>query len=182
MVRRGLLALIVSVIGSMMLFAGLAAASQTTTINPANAPSGTHLQSGTIGCSVDATTQLVTCNSFQLNGVGNANAIGSLVATYSATVNCTNHGGNLVPVKSSAQSAPTTTGSLSPKNGSLVVPSLNSGPVPSAAQFEKQATCPNGNWTKSLQGGSIALSSFTYTLSFPKVSTGAYITITGNDP
>jgi hypothetical protein len=182
MVKRGLLAFILSIIGSVMLFAGLAAASSTTTMNPANAPKGTHLQSGTIGCSVDSSTLLVTCSSFQLNGVGNANATGSLVATYTATVNCINHGGQLVPVKSSVQSAPTSTGSLSPKNGSLIVPSLNSGPVPTAAQFEAQAKCPNGNWTKSLQGGSIALQSFTYTVSFPKVSTGAYITITGNDP
>src|SRR5204862_8228725 len=85
------------------------------TTNPANAPTGTHLQSGTIGCSVDSSS-LVTCNTFELAGVGNSNATGSLGATYSATVDCTNHGGKLVPVKSTAQTAPTTTGSLSPKN------------------------------------------------------------------
>jgi len=181
MVKRGLLALIVSIIGSVMLFAGLAAATSTTSINPGNAPTGTHLQTGTIGCSVDSSTQLVTCSTFQLAGVGNANATGSLDTTYSATVNCTNHGGNLVPVKSSVQTAPTTTGSLSPKNGKLTIPSLNSGPVPTAAQFEAQATCPNGNWTKSLQGGSITLQSFAYTVTFAGFS-GPYISITGNDP
>jgi len=147
------------------------------TTNPANAPTGTHLQSGTIGCSVDSSS-LVTCNTFELAGVGNSNATGSLGATYSATVDCTNHGGKLVPVKSTAQTAPTTTGSLSPKNGKLIVPSLNSGPVPTDAQFEAAATCPNGNWTKSLEGGSITLSSFTYTLTFAGFS-GPYITITG---
>ena len=156
-----------------------AAASAATTINPANAPTGTHFSAGTAAtCSVDPSTQLVTCSSYQLAGVGNSNATGALDTTYSATVNCTNHGGMLVPVKSSVQTAPTTTGSLSPKNGSLIVPSLNSGPVPSDAQFEAAATCPNGNWTKSVQGGSITLSSFTYTLHFAGF-TGDFITITG---
>ena len=170
-----------TVLVAVVAFAAAAAASSTTTINPANAPTGTHLQTGTIGCTASATTQLVTCSTFELAGVGGANATGSLQATYSATVNCTNKGGNLVPVKSSVQKAPTTTGSLSPKNGRLSVPSLNSGPVPTAAQFEAAATCPNGNWTKSVQDGSIMLSSFTYTLTFAGFS-GPYITITGNDP
>jgi hypothetical protein len=84
----------------------------------------------------------------------------------------------LVPVKSSAQTAPTSTGSLSPKNGKLTVPSLNSGPVPTAAQFEAAAKCPNPNWTKSVQGGTITLSSFTYTLTFAGF-TAPFITITG---
>ncbi|HEX5194319.1 MAG TPA: hypothetical protein VFW09_16085 [Solirubrobacteraceae bacterium] len=94
---------------------------------------------------------------------------------------CRNHGGQIVDVKSQAESAPTTTGSLSPKNGRLTVPSLNSGPVPSAADFEAMATCPNGNWTKELLSGTVTLSSFTYTLTFAGLS-GPYITITGNDP
>jgi len=166
---------------SLLVMASASYATQTTTINPANAPTGTHLQTGTIGCSVDATTLLVTCSTFELAGVGNASATGSLDTTYSATVDCTNKGGKLVPVKSSAQTAPTTTGSLSPKNGRLSVPSLNSGPVPTEADFIANATCPNGNWTKSLAGGSITLESFTYTLTFDGF-TGAYITITGNDP
>jgi len=157
--------------------ASAASAAITTTINPAAAPTGTHLQTGTIGCTV-STTQLVTCSSYELAGVGNANATGSLVTTYSATVDCTNKGGKLVPVKSSVQTAPTTTGSLSPENGRLAVPALNSGPVPTAEDFFAAATCPNGNWTKSLAGGSITLDSFTYTLHFVGF-TGNYITITG---
>jgi len=157
--------------------ASVAVAAITTTFNPANAPTGTHLQSGTIGCTVDSSL-LVTCSTFELAGVGGANATGSLATTYSATVDCTNNGGKLVPVKSTAQTAPTTTGSLSPKNGRLSVPALNSGPVPTAGDFEAAATCPNGNWTKSLEGGSITLSSFKYTLTFAGF-TGAYITITG---
>jgi hypothetical protein len=91
------------------------------------------------------------------------------------------HGGQIVEVKSQVTGAAVTTGSLSPKNGRLQVPSLTSAPVPTAAQFEAQATCTNGNWTKELEGGTITLSSFTYTLTFAGF-TGAYITITGNDP
>ena len=155
-----------------------AAASAATTINPAAAPTGTHFSAGTSAtCSVDS-SQLVTCSSYQLAGVGNSNATGALDTTYSATVDCTNNGGMTVPVKASVQTAPTTTGSLSPKNGKLTVPSLNSGPVPSNAQFEAQATCPNPNWTKSVRGGTITLSSFTYTLTFAGF-TAPFITITG---
>jgi len=179
MLRRILFLLTVP-FAAVIAFSAAASATSTTTINPANAPTGTHFF-GTATCSVDTSTLLVTCSSYQLAGVGSSNATGALDTTYSATVNCTNHGGMLVPVKSSAQTAPTTTGSLSPKNGKLTVPSLNSSPVPTAAQFEAAATCPNGNWTKSLQGGSITLSSFTYTLTFAGFS-GPFITITGNDP
>jgi hypothetical protein len=164
-----------------MLILGITASAQaaiTTTINPAAAPTGTHLQTGTIGCSVDSTTLLVSCTSFELAGVGNANAVGTLSTTYSATVQCRNHGGQIVEVKSQVKTAPTSTGSLSPKNGRLSVPSLSSSPVPTAAQFESQATCPNGNWTKELENGTITLSSFTYTLHFAGF-TGDYITITG---
>jgi hypothetical protein len=180
-VIRRILFLLTVPFAAVIAFSAAASAAQTTTINPANAPTGTHFQVGTATCTVDASTLLVTCSSYQLAGVGNANATGALDTTYSATVNCTNKGGNLVPVKSSVQTAPTTTGSLSPENGRLSVPSLNSGPVPTAAQFEAAATCPNGNWTKSVQGGSITLLSFTYTLTFAGFS-GPYITITGNDP
>ena len=155
-----------------------AQAAITTTINPAAAPTGTHLQTGAIGCSVNQTTQLVTCTQFELAGVGNANAQANLGATYTATVQCRNHGGQIVEVKSQVKAADTTTGKLSPKNGRLTVPQLTSGPVPTAADFTAQATCPNGNWTKELLGGTITLSSFTYTLHFVGF-TGDFITITG---
>jgi hypothetical protein len=156
----------------------VAQAAITTTINPAAAPTGTHFQTGTATCSVDATTQLVTCSSYELAGVGNANATGALDTEYTATVQCRNHGGQIVDVKSQVETAPVTTGSLSPKNGRLEVPSLTSSPLPTAADFEAQATCPNGNWTKELLGGTITLSSFEYTLTFAGF-TSPYITITG---
>jgi len=164
-----------------MLMFGITTSAQaaiTTTLNPAAAPTGTHLQTGAIGCSVNPTTQLVTCTQFELAGVGNANATGSLVATYTATVQCRNHGGQIVEVKSQLTTVPASTGNLAPKNGRLTVTALSSSPVPTAAQFEAQATCPNGNWTKELLGGTITLSSFTYTLHFVGF-TGDFITITG---
>ena len=149
-----------------------------TTINPSAAPTGTHLQTGSIGCSVNSSTGLVSCTTYELAGVGGSNATAALNATYTATVQCRNHGGQIVEVKSQAKSAPTSTGSLSPKHGRLSVPALNSGPVPTATQFENQATCPNGNWTKELEAGTVTLFSFTYTLKFTGF-TGFYITITG---
>ncbi len=155
--------------------ASVALAAIVKTIDPAAAPTGTHLQSGTIGCSV--TAGVVTCTQYELAGVGNANATATLNATYSATVQCRNHGGQIVEVKSQTQTAPTSTGNLSPKNGRLAVPQLQSGPVPTNATFEANATCPNGNWTKETLVSSITLSSFTYTLHFDGF-TGNYITIT----
>jgi hypothetical protein len=169
-----LMAAVLGTVAALMTTASTAAI--TTTFNPTAAPTGTHVQTGTPSCSVSGLA--VNCTGYELAGVGNANATGSLVATYSATVDCTNKGGNLVPVKSSAQTAPTTTGSLSPKNGKLAVPPLSSSPVPTDEQFEAAATCPNGNWTKSVAGGTITLTSFTYTLHFVGF-TGNYITITG---
>ena len=173
--KIGIIAVLALLVTALAAVPALAAIN--TTINPAAAPTGTHLQRGTIGCSVDS-TGLVTCSSYELAGVGNANAQADLVATYSATVDCTNKGGKLVPVKSSVQSAPTSTGALEPKNGRLSVPQLSSGPVPTNAAFIASATCPNGNWTKSVAPGSITLDSFTYTLHFVGF-TGNYITITG---
>src|SRR5215208_4266040 len=160
--KLGIIAVLSLLVTALAAVPALAA----TTTDPTQAPTGTHLQTGTIGCSVDYTTGLVNCTSFELAGVGNANATGSLVATYSATVDCTNKGGKLVPVKSTLQTAPTTTGNLSPENGRLTVPSLSSSPVPTAAEFEAAATCPNGNWTKETLTSSIAVSGCTYTLTF----------------
>jgi hypothetical protein len=148
-----------------------------TTTNPAGAPTGTHLQTGTISCTVNPTTQLVSCTSFELAGVGNANATGTLTASYSATVLCRNHGDQIVEVKTTVQSAPTSTGNLAPENGRLLVTALSSGPVPTAAQFFALATCPNKNWTKELSG-SIELTVFTYTLQFADFP-AVYLTIEG---
>jgi hypothetical protein len=167
---------IITTLAMLLMALSASVAFGATTINAAAAPTGTHLQAGTIGCSV--TAGVVTCSAYELAGVGNANATATLNATYSATVQCRNHGGQIVEVKSQSQTAPTTTGALQPKNGRLAVPQLQSGPVPTDADFEANATCPNGNWTKETLDSTITLSSFTYTLHFTGF-TGNYITITG---
>lgn len=168
----------VLIVATALLMLGFApsAAFAATTINPAAAPTGTHLQSGSISCVLSG--GVVTCSSYELAGVGNANAQASLTATYTATVQCRNHGGQIVEVKSQVRGATVTTGALEPKNGRLRVPSLTSSPAPTDEQFEASATCPNGNWTKETLTDTIALSSFTYTLHFVGF-TGDYITITG---
>jgi len=143
-----------------------------TTINPANAPNGTHFKSGTASCSGS-----VSCSGFTLAGVGNTNVTANLSATYSATVVCINGGGN--PSDSQHQGTFTqsaTSGTLQPKNGNVTVPSLST-TAPTEQQFLAQQSCPNPNWTPTLQGP-ITLTGFTYTVQFVGFS-GPYITITG---
>ena len=166
--------LIAAVLGIVAAISTIALA--VTTFDASAAPSGTHVQTGTPTCSLSG--GVVTCSSYELAGVGNTNATATLNSNYSATVQCRNHGGQIVEVKSQVTNVPSTTGQLSPKNGRLTVPSLSSAPAPSDAQFEAQATCPNGNWTKETLESSIALTSFTYTLHFTGF-TGNFITITG---
>ena len=152
-----------------------------TTLNAGGTPSGGHIQSGgPINCVVGSDLS-VTCSgsgSYQINGIGNTNGNASLSATYSATVDCTNKGGNLVEVKSQTTGAPASTGTLRAKNGSITVPQISAG-TPTDADFFAQATCPNGNWRKSLAGGSATLESFTYTLTFVGFSTPA-VSIAGS--
>jgi hypothetical protein len=152
------------------------AASAGTVFNAAAAPQGTHLVEGTPTPTCTVTGLTVTCNSYELAGVGNTNATANLSATYTATVVCINNGGK--PSDGQHQgtfTASATSGQLSPKNGRLTVPSL-SVTAPTEQQFLAQQTCPNPNWTPTIPGG-ITLSSFTYTVTFEGF-TGAYITIT----
>jgi hypothetical protein len=147
-----------------------------TSINPANAPNGTHFKSGTASCSV--TSGGVSCTGFTLAGVGNTNATAQLTARYTATVVCVNNGDNT----SDSQHQGSFSSSTGPvplhptKNGNLPVPSLSL-TAPTAGDFLAQQTCPNPNWTPTL-GSAITLSSFTYTLTFAGFSS-PYITITG---
>jgi hypothetical protein len=153
-----------------------AAASAGTVFNAAAAPQGTHLVTGTPTPTCTVSGLNVSCNSYELAGVGGTNATANLSATYSATVVCINAGGN--PSDGQHQgtfTASTTSGQLSPKNGRLTVPSL-SVMAPTEQQFLAQQTCPNPNWTPTIPGG-ITLSSFTYTVSFAGF-TGSFITIT----
>jgi hypothetical protein len=138
---------------------------------PANAPSGTHVQTGTPGCTPTSTS--VNCASFELAGVGHTNATVSLAVTYAATINCTNHGGKLVEVHSDSVTTVTSAALTSSKNGRLVVPALTS-TAPTEAAVLAQADCPNPNWTPSVQSGSVHVSSWLYTVTFAGFA-GPYI-------
>jgi hypothetical protein len=150
---------------------GASSAAAATTINPAYAPSGTHLQSGTIGCTVNADLS-VSCSGFELAGVGNTNAVASLTASYSGTIDCRNHGGNVVESHTATFSDTDTVQLTSSRNGRLRVTerSVSAGGAPQV--------CPNPNWTPEIRRGTLVLNSYTYTLTFAGFSS-PYITITG---
>jgi hypothetical protein len=138
--------------------------------NSANAPGSSHLASGTPSCTVDAALD-VDCSAYVLGGVGNTNATVSLVATYSATIDCTNRGGNLVESHTATFSDSSTATVASTRNGQLRVPAQ------SVSAFDAPQVCPNPNWTPSIRPGTLTLDSFTYTLTFAGF-TSPYITIT----
>lgn len=138
--------------------------------NSANAPGSSHLRSGTPTCVVDANRD-VDCSAYVLGGVGNTNATVSLTADYSATIDCTNHGGNLVESHTSEFSDDSTATVPSTRNGQLRVPAQ------SVSGFDAPQVCPNPNWTPTIRGGVVTLESFTYTLTFAGFSS-PYITIT----
>ena len=138
--------------------------------NTANAPGSSHLTSGTVQCVVNAARD-VTCSPYVLGGVGHTNATVSLTASYSATIDCTNHGGNLVETHTATFSDSSGGTLTSSKNGQLRVPAQ------SASAFSAPQVCPNPNWTPSIHPGSLTLVSFTYTLTFAGF-TSPYITIT----
>ena len=138
----------------------------TATVNFANAPSGAHYRqgSGDPVCTVIGIT--VSCTGTQIAGVGNTDADLSLTVRYAGTVQCRNHGGQIVEVKTqSATTTPAPDEATALRNGTLRVSSFSASNVPTDEQFEAQATCPNGNWTKELLGTATVLS-FTYTLTF----------------
>jgi len=144
----------------------------------ANGPSGAHYANGSAEptCGPVQGTNTFSCNSTTIGGVGHTNATAQLSVTYSGTVQCRNHGGQIVDVKSQ-----TTTGTPSlplypDRNGQLVVPTLTV-QVPTAKTLIDAATCPNGNWTKELQGG-VLLTSYVYTVIFNGY-TQPFISITG---
>ncbi|SOZ38122.1 hypothetical protein [Cupriavidus neocaledonicus] len=131
----------------------------------ANGPSGAHYANGSSEpvCTIDS-SQDVSCTGTTIGGVGNTNATAILSATYSGTVQCRNHGGQIVDVKTQTTEA-TSSGTLRPsRNGQLVVPPLST-TAPTAQELVASAVCPNGNWTKVLLGGP-TLTSFVYTVTF----------------
>ena len=156
---------------ALLIFASPASAA----VFPENAPRGTHLQTGTIDCTESAAG--VSCTTYELAGVGHTNAVVSLSATYSATIQCTNHGGQLVEAHDDSVTEVTSAALTSSKNGRLTVPALSS-TAPTDAEVLAQADCPNPNWTPSVLAGSVMLESWTYTLTFAGFAS-PYILITG---
>jgi hypothetical protein len=156
-----------------------AAWAQSISYNPAMAPTGTHLQSGTPTCDVQPDGYTVKCSSYDLAGVGNKDATASLVVTYTGTVLCKNPAGNVAPGQTQNPSIGTTTGRLEPKNGRLTVPELTSATKEDIeAALIRETSCPNRKWTKSVVEDSIAVVGYTYTLKFTGYPS-AYITISG---
>ena len=142
--------------------------------NSANAPGSSHLASGSPSCTVNANLS-VDCSAYVLGGVGNTNATVSLTADYSATINCTNHGGNLVESHTTTFSASSSATVPSTRNGQLRVPSQSVSP------FSAPQVCPNPNWTPSIAPGTLVLENLEYSLTFAGFSS-PYITITQSDP
>jgi hypothetical protein len=139
--------------------------------DPANAPGSSNLKSGSPSCTVNA-DRSIDCSAYVLAGVGNTNAVVSLSANYSATIDCRNHGGNVVE-SHTATFSDTSAATLTPsRNGQLRVGSRSVSP------FSAPQVCPNPNWTPEIQAGTLTLNSFTYTLTFAGFS-NAYITIDG---
>jgi len=143
-------------------------------VDQANAPGSSHLASGTIQCVVSQFLE-VNCSPYVLGGVGHTNATVRLTATYSATIDCTNHGGNLVESHTASFSDSSTATVASTRNGQLTVPSQ------SASPFEAPQVCPNPNWSPSIRAGTLVLESFTYTLTFAGFSAPA-VSISQSDP
>src|SRR6266702_3172350 len=138
--------------------------------NPANAPGSSHLTSGSPSCTVNA-DRSIDCSAYVLGGVGHTNATVSLAANYSATIDCTNNGGNLVESHTTTFSASNSATVTSSRNGQLTVPTRSVSP------FSAPQVCPNPNWTPSIRAGTLTLNTFTYTLTFAGF-TSPYITIT----
>lgn len=140
--------------------------------NSANAPGSSHLASGTVQCVVNPDLS-INCSSYTLGGVGHTNATVSLVASYSAIIDCYNPGNNRNnPIESHTSdfSASSTATVASTRNGQLRVPTRSVSP------FSAPQVCPNPNWTPQIRQGSLTLNSFTYTLTFAGF-TSPYITI-----
>jgi hypothetical protein len=142
--------------------------------NPANAPGSSHLTSGMVDCVVNADSS-IDCSTYVLGGVGNTNATVDLVAAYSATIDCTNKGGNLVESHTTTFSDMSSATVASTRNGQLTVPTRHVSP------FSAPQVCPNPNWTPSIREGTLTLVNFKYTLTFAGFM-DAYITIMAMDP
>ena len=171
MSRRLTLPLLVLLLALTLSIAGAAI---TTTVDPTQAPQGTHLQTGAESCSV-GTDLSVSCTTFELAGVGHIDADVALTASYSATIDCNNPGNNRNnPIESHTTtfSASTSVTVTSAKNGRLTVPPQAVSP------FTVVQGCPNPNWTPVIREGTLVLVTFSETLTFAGFGS-SYLSIVG---
>jgi hypothetical protein len=149
----------------------------TGTIFDENAPSGTHLQTGSIECRVLPNLSVRCSQSiFELAGVGHTNVDVLLTADYAAIVDCFNPGdpsnkNNPIESHETTFSAEKEATIASLKNGRLAVPPQQVDPE-AVAQG-----CPNPNWEPTIRPGTLELLSFTYTVTFEGYE-NPYIVIT----
>jgi hypothetical protein len=87
--------------------------------NSANAPGSSNLKSGNPQCVVNVDLS-IDCSDYVLGGVGNTNVNVALAANYTATIDCTNHGGNLVESHTADFSDTSSAVVPSTRNGSCV--------------------------------------------------------------
>lgn len=132
-------------------------------------------------CSIVGTT--VTCTGTEIAGVGNNNAVATLMVTATGVVECNNPGvnpNNPIEVHEATFNFSTTSGILEPKNGRLTVPAL-SATAPTALTAEQEAElCPNPNWEADLLEETVTITSFTYTIDFlTRDGAENFLTITG---
>ena len=145
----------------------LSSAWATTTVNFGGntAPSGAHFRNG-FGppvCTFSGTS--ASCTGTAIDGVGNNDATLVLAVNYQATVQCRNNGGKIVNVKTQVKTTSTSDDLTDVRNGTLYVSQINPSAPPSDQTFMDAAVCPNGNWTKLLQG-TASITGLTYTLTF----------------
>jgi hypothetical protein len=163
-------------VSALLLMASAAWAVIAVTTDPTQAPSGTHVANNSDDPTCTVASNLdVDCGPFVLGGVGNTNATASLVASYTAIIDCNNPGNNRNnPIEShTADFEDSSSVPVFPsRNGQLRVPKL------SVSAFDAPQVCPNDRWVPEIRDGTLELESFTYTLTFAGFAS-PYITITG---
>jgi hypothetical protein len=149
-----------------------------TSFTSASAPSGAHYRNGFSEpeCGPDGAGGF-SCTGTAIAGVGNTDATVLLSVSYSATVQCRNRGGKIVDVKTQTTTDVSSDELTELRNGTLFVSAVSAA-APSAESLLAAASCPNGNWTKILVGGSASVTSYSYSLIFDGFSQPA-ISISG---
>ena len=159
-----------------LIVAAVAAVPALAVTNFDNAPSGAHYRQGSSEpvCTINQTTDTVSCTGTTIGGVGNTAATVSLTVTATANLTCTNRGGNLVEPHSTTVTDTTTAREFPSRNGQIVIDPISERIT--AGDVTGAFTCPNPNWTERVQ--SITITGFTYTVRFDGFTAPA-IRVTG---